>query len=167
MKIFLTIIPWLLLFVIVQGQELCPPDVSCGFIPRFAEYGNLPWSDERALLDELASQLRKSPDHVIYLLVYSGWRGCASEGKARGVRAKSYLMKHHGIAPDRVTWRDGGLHSSLSVDVWLMRRGESLPEPTPTVDRTNGRFKNCRHKLPTGRGKGQAAHNDGLQRTRR
>ena len=43
------------------GQQPCPPDNPCGGIPRFAEYGNIRESDERAVLDHLAKQLRMSP----------------------------------------------------------------------------------------------------------
>ena len=87
-------------------------------------------------MDHLASEFRKVPDRVIYLLVYSDWRSCQRQGKARAVRAKNYLVKHKGVEADLVVWKDGGFQSDLSVEVWLLDRNETKPEPFTIFDQS-------------------------------
>ena len=145
MKFVLMIVLSLLVLVSTSGQEPCPPDFPCGGTPRFAEYGNLPSRDERALLDHLASQFRKAPDLVVYVLVYAGQRPCVDEAKARAVRIKNYLVKKQAIEADRIIWKDGGFQSDLSVEIWLLPRGTKLPEPVPTLDLTQvDSHRNCK-----------------------
>ena len=45
-------------------------------------------------------------------------------------------MKHHGIKAERVVWKDGGIRSDLSVEVWLVGSDEDPPEPLPIFDQS-------------------------------
>ena len=94
------------------------------------------WRDERARLDNLASQFRKSPNHLIYFLVYAGMRSCKDEARLRALRAKKYLVQHHSIPPKSISWRDGGFRPELSFEIWLLRQDQPLPEPSTfmTID---------------------------------
>jgi hypothetical protein len=152
-----------------KAQEPSPSPRPVDSIPRFAEYGNIRFSDEQALLDHLASSFRKAPDHVIYFLVYSDWRSCQRQGKTRAVRAINYLVKHHGIKADRVVWKDGGFRSDLSVEVWLVGSDADAPEPFPIFDQLKlkqMRKRRC-HKGKGVQFKSSAAHNIALQLTAR
>ncbi len=101
-----------------RGQERpCPVDVPCGGIPRFAEYGNIRASDERAVLDHLARQLVSSPDEIAYVLIYAGQEACTNEARLRLVRIKNYLVKKHAIASDRIVLKDGGFRADLSTQL--------------------------------------------------
>ena len=111
------------------SQEPCPVDNPCGGIPRWSEHGNVRWRDERARLDNLASQFRKSPNHVIYFLVYGGISSCKDEARLRAFRAKKYLVQHHSIPAKSISWRDGGFRTELSFEIWLLRQDQPLPEP--------------------------------------
>jgi hypothetical protein len=128
------------------GQEPCPPDNPCGGIPRFAEYGDIRESDERAVLDHLAKQLRMSPDEIAYVMVYAGQEACINEAKLRTIRIKNYLVKKHAIAADRIILKDGGFLADLSTQLWLLPRTRSLPEPSPTLKQPNKNLGKC--KLP-------------------
>ena len=136
MKFILLIAVIGLLAVSTLSQEPCPVDRPCGGIPRWAEHGNVRWRDERAQLDNLASQFQKSPNQVIYFIVYAGLRSCKDEARLRALRAKRYLVKHHSIPSKRISWRDGGFLPELRVEIWLLHQDQPLPEPSTftTID---------------------------------
>lgn len=129
MKFILLITVVALLRVSMPSQEPCPVDYPCGGIPRWSEHGNVRWRDERARLDNLASQYKKSPNHVIYFLVYAGMRSCKDEARLRALRAKKYLVQHHSIPPKSISLRDGGFLPELSFEIWLLRQDQPSPEP--------------------------------------
>ena len=132
MKFILLITVSGLLAVSTPSQEPRPVDGS----PRWSEHGNVRWRDERARLDNLASQFRKSPNHLIYFLVYAGIRSCKHEARLRALRAKNYLVQHHSIPAKSISWRDGGFLPELSFEIWLLREDQPLPEPSTfmTID---------------------------------
>jgi hypothetical protein len=129
-----------------RGQQPCPVDLPCGGIPRFAEYGNIRALDERAVLDNLAQQLRMSPDEIVYVLVYAGQEACLDEARLRALRIKNYLVKKHAIATGRIVWKDGGFKADLSTELWLLPRTSSLPPASPQLDHANRLLGRC--KLP-------------------
>ena len=123
-----------------KAQNPCPPDrapdAPCGDFLRFSEHGNIRWRDEQARLDVLASQFRRSPKHLIHFLVYAGIHSCKDEAGLRALRAKKYLVQHHSIPPKNISWKDGGILSELSFEIWLLRPDQPLPEPNTfnTID---------------------------------
>jgi hypothetical protein len=125
-----------LLAVSTLGQEPCPVDNPCGGVPKWSEHGDISWRDERARLDNLASQFRKSPNHVIHFLVYGGIDSCKDEARLRALRAKKYLVQHHSIPSRSISWRDGGFLTDLRFEIWLLRQDHPLPEPATfmTID---------------------------------
>jgi len=129
----------------VKVQEPSSPRMPIDGRSRLVEYGNIRFRDEKAMLDHWASRFRQEPGNNIYILVYSGRYTCAVEAEARAARAKSYLVKRHGIGADRVIWKVGGIRERLSVDLWLWPRDEALPLPSPTVDPRGAKFiDSCR-----------------------
>ena len=147
MKLILLIIAIGFFGISAPSQDPCPVDLPCGSIPRWAEHGNVRWRDERARLDNLASQFRKSPDYVIHFLVYAGIRSCKDEARLRALRAKKYLVQHHSIPPKSISWRDGGFIRSFRVEIWLLRQDQPLPEPSTfmTIDPADVKSqRNCK-----------------------
>ena len=130
----------------LRGQERpCPPDLPCGGIPRFAEYGNIRASDERAVLDHLAKQLLSSPDEIAFVLIYAGQEACIEEGWFRLQRIKNYLVKKHAIASDRIVLKDGGFRADLSTQLWLLpSRSSNFPEASPNLPRANKLLGKCK-----------------------
>ena len=139
MKFFAAMIVFFTLLPSSYGQEPCPVDTNCGGIPRYREYGNIRFSDERAVLNNLAVQLRNSQNEIAYFLIYAGLTSCRDEAAKRAIRAKSYLVHKHGIPADRVLWKDGGFRVDLSTEIWLLPRGKQLPEPSPMLNRKDVR----------------------------
>lgn len=131
-----------------KSNPPCPVDLPCGGTPRFAEYGDIRASDERAVLDHLAKQLLMSPDEIAYVLIYAGQEACTNEGRLRLVRIKNYLVKKHAIAPNRIVSKDGGFRPDLSTQIWLLpSQTRDFPEPSPTLPRANKLLGKC--KLPS------------------
>ena len=115
----------------------------------FDEYGDIPWEDEKARLDNLAIQLQQDPDLIGYVLVYDAAGGCAGEAQARAVRAKRYVVEYRGIAWNRVIWRQEGYQSDIHTVLQPVKRNIILPRPFsgPTVDAIDGKAgKACRVK---------------------
>jgi hypothetical protein len=145
-KIIIALVAVWTIALVVRAQEACPPDLPCGGISRFAEYGNIRANDERTVLDHLAKQLRIAPDEIVYVLIYAGQDACIDEARLRTIRIKNYLVKKHAIASDRIVLKDGGFRSDLSTILWLLPRTSRLPEASPTLDRANKLLGRC--KLP-------------------
>ena len=145
MRLTLTVILLLPLSGKASAQQSSPAAKPVDVIAHYVEYGNIRFRDEKAMLDRWASQFRQVPDSMIYISAYSGRQACPGEAEARARRAKSYLVKRHGIGADRVIWKDGGFRENLSVELWLKGRDERPPEPSPTVDTSEVKFlKGCR-----------------------
>ena len=54
----------------------------------------------------------------MYLVIHAGQRACKGEARARGTRAKNYLVKLQ-IAPERIVWIDAGWKKTLAVEAWI------------------------------------------------
>jgi hypothetical protein len=98
------------------------------------EYGDIPFEDEQARLDNFAVELQNDPVSSGYLICYGGRVGYEGEARARCDRAKDYISKVRGIAADRIVTVDGGFMEDLSVYVWVVPAGATPPQPSPTVD---------------------------------
>lgn len=86
---------------------------------KFDEWADIPFSDEKARLDNAALTVQKRmPRNIIYLVIYAGQRACIGEAKARGIRAKKHLVSR-GIPPAQVVWIDGGHQRKLRTEVWI------------------------------------------------
>ena len=109
-------------------------------------YGDLSPEDERAHLDNLAVALQQDKEQIAYLLLYAGRLACAGEIQARAVRMKNYLVKKHGIQPERVVWKDGGYRDVLTVEVLVWPRSAGEPSVVPTVASSEAQIKNCKSK---------------------
>jgi hypothetical protein len=101
---------------------------------KFDEYSNIPFTDEKARLDNLAIHLLQEPEMNGYIIAYAGRRSRAGAAQARADRAKKYLVNKRGIERRRVVTIDGGYREDLEVELYALPRGVSAPSPNPTVD---------------------------------
>ncbi len=111
-----------------------PPVPSPTSSRKIDEYGNLLWRDEKARLDNIAIEVRNSPRAIAYLVCYGGRRARVGEARRRCARAAGYLVTTGGIEASRVSMMDGGFREDLSVELWVLPMGSSLPTASPTVD---------------------------------
>lgn len=142
----LTLVTLVGLSITTQAQQPCPGDTPCSDgILRFAEYGDISARDESYVLDSLAAQYRKEPGSIVYLLIYAGQKACVNEANKRAIRARSYLIRKHGISATRIIWKDGGFRVDASTQLWLLPEKTTLPEPYPMLERAGVQFiKKCK-----------------------
>jgi hypothetical protein len=100
---------------------------------KFDEFGDVTCEDELARLDNFTITVLNNPDSKAYVIVYGGRRGRRNEAKARAARMKFYLVKMRGMDAKRIVTLDGGFREELSTEFWLVRPGDSIPLPTPTI----------------------------------
>ncbi|HMF57351.1 MAG TPA: hypothetical protein VK619_13490 [Pyrinomonadaceae bacterium] len=96
----------------------------------FDQYGNITFNDEKARLDNFASQLQQEPGTQAFIIAYGS---CEGEGLARANRARDYLVNTRGIDAGRITVIDGGCRAELSVELHICQQGAAAP----VADTTN------------------------------
>jgi len=120
----------------------------------FDEWGDIPFRDEKARLDNAAIYMQKDvPQSVIYLLIYAGSRACPGEARERGIRAKKHLMSR-GVPPGQVVWIDGGYRREISTTVWIWPPAVAPPVASPELTLKPSEVKierNCKIKYRGGR----------------
>jgi hypothetical protein len=104
------------------------------------QYGNIPFEDEKARLDNFAIELLNDPTSQGYLICYGGKVGFAGEAWARCKRAKNYIANVRGIASSRLVTLNGGYKEDLSAELWVVPAGAKPPTPSPTVDPKDVQF---------------------------
>jgi hypothetical protein len=121
----------------------CERYASCAAVPEvfrcgraFDEYGDIPFEDEQARLDNIAIELQNDPTASGYLICYGGRAGYEGEAQRRCERAREYISKVRGVAPERLVTVDGGFREDLAVFMWVVPPGATPPSPIPTVDRS-------------------------------
>jgi hypothetical protein len=120
---------------------------------KFDEWSDIPFRDEKARLDNAFITLQQQPASIMYLIVYSGERACVGEAKARGIRAKNYLVRHRGAKLDQIVWIDGGYEVTPRTSIWILPPSLGQPAIFPEfgLDRTKVKLeKNCRMKYRGG-----------------
>lgn len=98
------------------------------------EYGDINFEDEQARLDNFTIELQNDPAATAYILCYGGRVGYEGEAHSRCERVRDYVSNTRGIAADRIVTADGGFRENLTVVVWLIPSGATLPEANPTVN---------------------------------
>ena len=101
---------------------------------KFDEYGDLPFSDEKARLDNFAIQLQSQTGARGFVIVYAGQQAMIGEAKIRATRVKDYLVKIRALKPETVVAIDGGYRKSFLVQLFIVDQDVEPPTPTPTLD---------------------------------
>ncbi|MFN2415665.1 MAG: hypothetical protein ABR603_11010 [Pyrinomonadaceae bacterium] len=110
------------------------------------EYGNIPFEDEKARLDNFAIELQNDPTAKDHVTCYGGRVGRAGAARRRCERAKRYLVGHRRIPAAQIVAVDGGYREDLTVTLWIVPEGATPVQPTPTVDPREVRFVRGRAK---------------------
>ena len=109
-------------------------------------YGDIPFEDEKARLDNFAIELQNVPTAKGYVTCYGGRVGRGGEARRRCARAKRYLVTHRRIPAAQVVAEDGGYREEFTVTLWIVPEGATPVQPTPTVDPREVRFVRGRAK---------------------
>lgn len=98
----------------------CPRVQECcvDFFPRFDEYENLSFEDEKARLDNYANEMKERLGRGV-IVVYGKNRDVRSKIVRRAERAKKYLAQKRGIEPQRILIVDGGYREYSATELDL------------------------------------------------
>lgn len=107
---------------------------GCGHIRIFDQYGNIDFEEEKARLDNVASQLENEPEVKAYIVAYGGRITFAGEAVERADRAKNYLTGKYNFLDDRIITIDGGYREDLTIEILLWpKEMEQPPIASPTL----------------------------------
>jgi len=110
----------------------CPTAKQLSFTPpRFDEYSNIPFSDEKARLDNFGKHLYNQWQLNGYIIVYARPRARSGEAAAHAKRAKDYLVKEHRINEARIVTIAGGCRKRAAVELYSLPSSMQLPTPIP------------------------------------
>lgn len=91
------------------------------------------FDDQKARLDNLAVDLQNDPSTATYVIAYGGRTSRIGQADLLGTRARDYLVTQRGIDQSRITVINGGFREEDCVELWIIPRGATPPQPTPTV----------------------------------
>jgi hypothetical protein len=139
----LTIMTILVCYILVMcGNSLAVVD-QCR---KVDEFGDMPCGREQARLDNYWLQLSNEAESQGYLIFYEGkyWEGRNprhGEAFAEASKYKDYLVRVLEIKPDRIIIIDGGYREKFTVELYLCQRGGVMPTASPTLKKTDVRFR--------------------------
>jgi PKD domain-containing protein len=91
------------------------------------------FDDQKARLDNLAVDLQNDPSTTTYVIAYGGRTSRIGQADLLGARARDYLVTQRGIDQSRIVVLNGGFREEDCVELWIVPRGATPPQPTPTV----------------------------------
>jgi hypothetical protein len=94
---------------------------------------NCTFDDQKARLDNLAVELQNDPSTSAYIIAYTGRGSRAGEANRLGARSLEYLTGQRGIDKSRIVVLNGGYREQDCVELWIVPRGATPPQPRPTV----------------------------------
>ena len=86
------------------------------------------YEDLIARLDNFAIELRNQPGTLGHVIVYRSRRDPPSISQRYALLARDYLVKHRGIARNRLVTADGGRSGCLMYELWIVPQGAAPPE---------------------------------------
>jgi hypothetical protein len=112
---------------------------------KFDEWSGLPFSDEKARLDNLAIQWQQSPSNLIHIVIYAGRRTCAGEAQVHWNRVRDWLVHERSVPIEKISWIDGGYREKQTLICWLWPAEFRKPEPPyKSLERSEVKFfKKC------------------------
>lgn len=108
----------------------CPRVTQCclDVWPKFDEYANIPFSDEKARLDNFAIHTLEAIGRGA-IVVYGENPAVRRKMLKRAERAKNYLVKARGFEPERLFVLDGGYRDRSIIELQL----KSITGPNSTM----------------------------------
>lgn len=97
------------------------------------------YDDQKARLDNLAIELQNDPSTTSYILAYSGRTSPVGQADRLGARARDYIVTQRSIDSARVIVLNGGYREEDCVELWIVPRGATPPQPRPTLQAGDAR----------------------------
>jgi hypothetical protein len=112
------------------AQDPTKPPLGIADPVKFDEWHDLVFSDEKARLDNISIVWKDQSRNIIYLVIYAGKSACVGEAKARGRRAKNYLVKRN-VPASHIVYIDGGWKNEVTTEVWIWPPNVGKPSIFP------------------------------------
>lgn len=132
----------------MQAQDPTGSQPPITDVFKFDEWGDLRFSEERVRLNNIVDVVKAKPLTIVYLIIHAGQTACVNEAKARGIRAKNYLVSR-GISKNRIVWIDAGWRKNVWTIIWITSPEMGKPNLFHDDDLRLGDVKlqrNCRIK---------------------
>ena len=127
-----------------QTSTNVPPAEKRSIVGReFDTCCSCSYDDLKARLDNLAIELQNDPTTQTYIFAYGGRRSPVGQADKLIARARDYLEGHRGIDAGRIVLVNGGFREEDCVEVWIVPRGATTPQPSPTVQPSEVRPTNA------------------------
>jgi hypothetical protein len=78
-------------------------------------------------------ELQNDPSAATYVIAYGGRTSRVGMADLLSARARDYLIANRGIDQSRIVVLNGGFREEDCVELWIVPRGATPPQPTPTV----------------------------------
>jgi hypothetical protein len=101
--------------------------------PPLEQYGDIPFSIEKARLDNFAIVLQAQPELEGYIIFSGGQSLPADQARTRAERAKDYLVNVRGISHERVAIIVGGPRKAFLVQLYAVPTGSPPPVEEATT----------------------------------
>jgi PEGA domain len=112
------------------------------------------YDDQKARLDNLAVELQNDPTTTTYIFAYGGRTSPVGQADRLLERARDYLVSQRGVDESRIILANGGFREEDCAEVWIVPRGATPPQPTPTVQAGDVRPAKQPITRPRRRGRG-------------
>ena len=116
------------------------------------EFGSLYCDDLLQRLDSLAVEVNNSPNQISYVIVYEGkYRKSVYDRKGNFIKHESvlpmfgestertrtmmdYLINFRRFPEEKIMFISGGFREEHLVQLWIVPKGEKMPEIKPTLE---------------------------------
>ena len=115
------------------GTNVPPPERRTIVGREFDTCCSCSYDDLKARLDNLAVELQSDPTTTTYIFAYGGRTSPIGQADRLLARARDYLVTERVINASRIILVNGGFREEDCVEVWIVPRGATPPQPSPTV----------------------------------
>lgn len=115
------------------GTNVPPPERRTIIGREFDTCCSCSYDDLKARLDNLAVELQNDPTTTTFIFAYAGRTSSIGQADRLLARVRDYLVTERVINASRIILVNGGFREEDCVEVWIVPRGATPPQPTPTV----------------------------------
>jgi hypothetical protein len=117
-----------------QASTNVPPPPKRTIVGReFDTCCSCSYDDQKARLDNLAVELQNDPTTTTYVFAYGGRTSPIGQADRLLARARDYLVAQRAIDASRIVLVNGGFREEDCVELWVVPRGATAPQASPTV----------------------------------
>ena len=127
-----------------SGDDMCRQTVQASTnVPRppkrtivgreFDTCCSCSYDDQKARLDNLAVELQNDPTTTTYIFAYGGRTSPVGQADRLLARSRDYLVSQRGVDAARIVLVNGGFREEDCTEMWVVPRGATTPQASPTV----------------------------------